>query len=439
MKTLRRFRKFRVSFIILSGVIGGVCLLLSGPAAGCSILPTAGYFIIEPQNSQDVAQQSSSNPSPAPDQTSSPAPDQTSSTTTNQKPETEAEKKAAKKKKKTDENGSFIVAPQPLVSPAIGAGIIPIAAYITPLPAKDKEITPSVIGGAGLITNNGSRGFALGADLYLDKARYEVETGYVQGFIDYNLYGVGFANGNAGFKLPLEQSGHAYFLKALRRIKWDTYVGGRFTTGSSFITIKPTSTPPAQLPPIPPDAGLHTNLRALGVEVYRDSRPNRFYPLKGSLLDFTGDFFANDLGSKYSFQSYKFTYNKYVSLSKKQVLAGNFFWCGTGGSPPFYGNCIYGTNNELRGYTAGRYLDRFMLATQVEFRQELKWRFGVVGFAGVGAVAPGGADIRANQFLPAGGTGIRYDLSKKYHVNLRTDFAWGKDNFTWAVGVGEAF
>jgi hypothetical protein len=30
-------------------------------------------------------------------------------------------------------------------------------------------------------------------------------------------------------------------------------------------------------------------------------------------------------------------------------------------------------------------------------------------------------------------------LSKSYHVNLRTDFAWGKDNFTWGVGVGEAF
>jgi hypothetical protein len=34
---------------------------------------------------------------------------------------------------------------------------------------------------------------------------------------------------------------------------------------------------------------------------------------------------------------------------------------------------------------------------------------------------------------------IRFLLSKKYHVNLRTDFAWGKDNFTWSMGVGEAF
>jgi outer membrane protein assembly factor BamA len=203
-----------------------------------------------------------------------------------------------------------------------------------------------------------------------------------------------------------------------------------------LITLKPAS---GNLPPIPPDVGLHTQLRSLGVEVSRDTRPNRFYPVKGSLFSFTGDFFAQALGSKYSFQSYKITFNKYVSLPKKQVLAYNAYFCGTGGSPPFYGECIYGTNNELRGYTAGRYLDHYQVATQLEDRLELPWRFGLVGFGGIGAVAPGASAWKSNQWLPAGGVGMRYMLSKSYHVNLRTDFAWGKDNFTWAVGVGEAF
>ncbi len=109
--------------------------------------------------------------------------------------------------------------------------------------------------------------------------------------------------------------------------------------------------------------------------MWRDTRPNRFYPLKGSVIDFTGDFFAQDLGSKYSFQSYKFTFNKYASLTNKQVLAYNFHFCGTGGSPPFYGNCIYGANNELRGYTAGRYLDRFMWANPARVSTGLAMAF----------------------------------------------------------------
>ena len=65
----------------------------------------------------------------------------------------------------------------------------------------------------------------------------------------------------------------------------------------------------------------------------------------------------------------------------------------------------------------------------------LFWRFGLVAFGGRGEVAPGVDKFRSDQFLPAGGTGIRFLLSKQYHVNLRTDFAWGKDTFAWSVGV----
>ncbi len=83
--------------------------------------------------------------------------------------------------------------------------------YITPIPAKDRGLTPSVVGAGGLITDNGTRGFGLGADLYLDKARYELESVYAHGNLNYNLYGVGFENGNAGLKLPLEQSGQVFF------------------------------------------------------------------------------------------------------------------------------------------------------------------------------------------------------------------------------------
>ena len=85
---------------------------------------------------------------------------------------------------------------------------------------------------------------------------------------------------------------------------WDFYIGARFVNGESYITLKPND---GSIPPIPPDVGLHTNPRALGVELNRDSRPNRFYPIKGSFIQFTGDFFGKDLGSKYSFQSYKVT------------------------------------------------------------------------------------------------------------------------------------
>jgi outer membrane protein assembly factor BamA len=141
----------------------------------------------------------------------------------------------------------------------------------------------------------------------------------------------------------------------------------------------------------------------VGLEVLRDSRPNRFYPPGGSYIDFTSNFFAKNLGSKYSFQSYNVTFSKYVSLDGKQVPAYNAFACATGGEPPFYGNCIYGTDNQLRGYTAGRFLDRYMMTTQLEYRLVLPWRLGLVGFGGLGGVISGEDQLRTKQFLPDGG------------------------------------
>jgi hypothetical protein len=335
--------------------------------------------------------------------------------------------------------GSFVIAPLPISSPALGTGIVPILGYIFHLRKDDHVSPPSLVGGAGIITNNGSSGFGAYTDLYMKQDTYRITAAYLRGNLNYDLYGIGLAAGNAGLKLPLEQSGQAFRGEILRRVGWDFFLGLRFLTGSSTITIRPSSDTQPE-PELPPDVGLATALRALGIRLNRETPSNRFYPTDGSLLDFTSNFFSQALGSKYTFQAYKFTFNKYGSLSKNQVLAYNLFICGTGGTPPFYGNCVYGTNNELRGYTAGRYLDRYMFATQLEYRLSLPKRFGVVGFGGVGEVIPGGTQVlRINNFLPAGGGGVRFQLSKAYRVNLRSDFARGKDNWTWSMGVGEAF
>jgi len=88
----------------------------------------------------------------------------------------------------------------------------------------------------------------------------------------------------------------------------------------------------------------------------------------------------------------------------------------------------------------GAMLDRYMLVTQLEYRLVLPKRFGLVGFGGIGGVAPGGDQLfSANHFLPSAGGGIRFLLSKKYHVNLRADAGFGKDGHTWSMGVAEAF
>jgi Omp85 superfamily domain len=287
-------------------------------------------------------------------------------------------------KNEPEARGAFVVAPLPISSPALGSGIVPVFPYIFPFNRNDKISPASTLGAAGLVTDNGSRAFVLAGELYFKEDTYRTTAGFARGNLDYSLYGLG--DGASQLKLPRKQTGQALFGEFLHRLWWRFFLGPRFSWGSSLITLKPSDKGNV---PLPPDIGLHTALTALGFHLERDTRPNRFYPTTGTLFDFASDFYSQGLGSKYSFQSYKLTFNKYWSLSKSQVLAYNSFGCATGGQPPFYGNCIYGTQNELRGYTAGRYLSRYMVATQLEYRLALPKRFGVVAYGGLGEVIPG--------------------------------------------------
>ena len=205
MNTAKGLSEFRTLLLLLLNMIGANSLSSAQTETTRDAPPTPQPSAPE---SQAVSSQSSSSP------------------TDEKTAEQESKKKEEKKRIwKLNPNGSIVAAPMPIVSPALGAGIVPVLGYITPIPAKDKAIEPSVVGAGGLITDNGTRGWGVGTDIYLDKSRYEIESVYAKGNLDYNLYGVGFVNGNAGFKLPLEQAGHFFFFKTLRRIGWDFYGG----------------------------------------------------------------------------------------------------------------------------------------------------------------------------------------------------------------------
>jgi outer membrane translocation and assembly module TamA len=100
---------------------------------------------------------------------------------------------------------------------------------------------------------------------------------------------------------------------------------------------------------------------------------------------------------------------------------------------------MYGSGNDLRGYEMGRYRDRASWAAQVELRQHLFGKFGAVAFAGVGGTAPDLGNLDDSKFLPATGFGLRYMANKATGINLRLDYAVGKDTDAFYFSIGEAF
>jgi hypothetical protein len=339
-------------------------------------------------------------------------------------------------KPKKEKRGSFIIAPIPISSPAFGSGLLLITAYVFKVNENDKTSPPSYLGAAGVFTNNGTRGLALGGKLYLKENKYQTTFAVAKGKANLDFFGIGRIPGRSAIAVPLELSGTIFFGEGMRNIGKNIFVGPRFQYRRLSAGIDG-PTPPGgfEIPPI----DIKSTSAAIGVHVQRDRRDSTFYPTRGSLFDFTGDFFDQAWGSRREYQTYKIAYNGFRELAQRQILAYRAMACSANGSVPFYDLCLFGYNNDLRGYTTGQFQNRRMFATQAEYRLELRKRFGLVAFGGVGGVGRRWNDFRSDQLLPAGGVGLRFNLDKKNHINYRVDVAFGREGRTLVIGVGEAF
>lgn len=364
---------------------------------------------------------------PALGQSSSATPDDVDSA--NDKQDTGA--KPAKEKR-----GSLVIAPIPISSPAFGSGLLLITAYVFKFDKEDQVSPPSWVGLAGAFTNNGSRGLATGAKLYLKENKYQTTVAAMKGRANLDFFGIGRIPGRPPVSVPLSMEGSIFFGELLRNVGKNTFIGPRYQFRRLSAGLDGPR-PPGGFEV--PEIDLKSNSAALGIHLQRDRRDSTFYPTTGSLIDFTGDFFDQVWGSRREYQTYKIAYNGFRQLAPRQVLAYRATGCSANGSVPFYDLCMFGFNNDLRGYTTGEFQNRRMFATQAEYRIELPKRLGLVAFGGVGGTARRWNEFRSDQLLPAAGAGLRFTLDKKNHINYRIDVAFGREGRTISIGVGEAF
>lgn len=350
---------------------------------------------------------------------------------------------AAESDPEKTKKGSFLFAPIPVSNEAIGVGVFGIGAYIFPLNKRDDVSPPSIVGVGGGYVSKGSWGGAAYAQLYMKQDRLRFTGAFGHGDVKLNLYGSGTSAGNTGLSVPYAQNGNFYFFQGLVRVSKNVFVGSRFKSVSTAVTIGLTGVVPAQFNL--PGLGLHQQATSLGIVSERDTRNSTFYPTAGTDSGIHIDFFEPNLGSNFRYQNYDLYFNKYAALTNNQVIAFRVYGCAASGEiVPFTQLCQFGSSNDIRGYEAGRYRDRLMFAIQSEYRLHLRFpqkypRFGIVVFGGIGEVAPTFKSFRFDNLLPAGGAGLRYRLSKTYPVNFRLDGAYGKNGSTYMFSVGEAF
>ena len=96
-----------------------------------------------------------------------------------------------------------------------------------------------------------------------------------------------------------------------------------------------------------------------------------------------------------------------------------------------------GSINRMRGYYEGRYRDKNLMEAQIELRQHVWKRNGIVLWAGLAEVYPDFGELRWNRILPNAGIGYRWEFKKR--VNVRLDYGFTRNGGGFLFNINEAF
>jgi hypothetical protein len=330
---------------------------------------------------------------------------------------------------------SFLAMPIPISDPAIGNGLALGAGALYKAGGSQR---PWTTGLAGLYTDNGSWSAAIFQKAYIGVDRFRLLGGAGVGEFNVDFFGVGPEAGSRGVAVPITQDAGFAVVQGLMRVAPHTYVGLQYRLIDMSTTIDFATPPPFADMDIP-TLELDSRTSALGISGEYDTRDNEYQPASG--LYGTALWLQSDqaFGSDHDYGRAELKLNGYKRTDDRTIWAWRASTCWAGDDAPFYDICNFGSQSDLRGYVQGQYRDHSMFAIQTEYRRKFGSRFGLVLFAGVGAVAPDFGSIGSEELLPAAGVGLRYEASRKYGVNVGIDYAIGEDSSAFYFRVGEAF
>ncbi len=171
-----------------------------------------------------------------------------------------------------------------------------------------------------------------------------------------------------------------------------------------------------------------------------DNRDGVLNATEGWLAQWQHTVFDDLTGSEFEFQRMRLDIRKFQRITKSSVLAFQGLAQFHTNEPPMRMLALLGGDQIMRGYYIGQYRDRQLGAVQAEWRQQLFWRVGVVGFAGVGKVGRRVGNLTPTNLKPSYGGGLRFRVDDEDNINMRFDFAAGSDGSTgFYVAFGEAF
>lgn len=182
----------------------------------------------------------------------------------------------------------------------------------------------------------------------------------------------------------------------------------------------------------------HTWNVGIGATLAYDTRDVLTAPHRGVYVMVAQMFRPGWMGNRYAFSTTDIRADVYGRAWRGATLAFDFRSTFNVGHPSWNMLALLGNAYSMRGYYDGRYRDRNKMEAQIELRQHVWRRNGIVVWAGAGTVFRRFGDMRLGHLLPNYGVGYRWEFKK--NVNVRLDYGFGKAGQSgFLFNINEAF
>lgn len=180
-----------------------------------------------------------------------------------------------------------------------------------------------------------------------------------------------------------------------------------------------------------------------------DTRDNINYPYQGFWAKLTVDQNLGTNSATIAVADYRHFFTLWDNVSNVLALHGITRFISKDAPRNFWSNYGRVGGAVQRGYEAGKYVDRNLFSLEAEYRKETPWlnhKLGFVGALGMGKVFGDTHDENnysksfgdAN-WLPTFAVGARYRVMAYERLNVKVDYAVGKDGGVIYFGLTESF
>ena len=334
---------------------------------------------------------------------------------------------------------SFIGGPQYSSATQFGIGIMAAGLYRSD--RSDQSIQPSNVSFFGNVSTSGFYMLGIRGAHILPKDKYRLLYTVYFYSMPSDYWGIGYdAGSNDSFYwsyLRLQAQMKTDFLfKLSHNLFFGPMVSFDFVKGNNFKKKNPND--PRTVEQIIAGEKSRIGTTGIGASVVYDSRDVITDCHNGIYFKIEQGFYPKFLGNKYDFMMTDIIFDTYNRVWKGGILAFDLHGKFNYGNVPWTMKSRMGGQFRMRGYYEGQYRDNNLIEVQLELRQHLWKRNGMVLWVGAGNVFENFRKFNFSETLPNFGIGYRWEF--KSRVNVRLDLGFGKDFKTgFMFNINEAF